>query len=681
MKKALKRILSLVMVVFMAVVGLFTMPTVEADAAAGKWTLVKDASTLAVGDQVIIAAKGSAVAMSTTQNGNNRGQTDITKSGDTLSTPSSSVQVLTLQEGTTSGTFAFYTGTSGYLYSASSSASSNHLKTKTTKDNTGSWNITCTETSTTIQSVGNPKPLQYNSSSKIFSCYQKANQLPVVLYKFVEDTASPSVTVSGADYTQLGVDVTLTATVANTTGDVVWTSSNENVATVVNGTVTPVAIGKTTITAEVNGMKDTKEITVYPVANSELTIAQAIEVCKLAGTADSPYAYVATGVVDTIDTAYDSGYNNITVTITDGTDSIKVFRLVGGSDLAEGDMITVTGKLCNYQGNTPEFNSGCTYTVVENADLDAIKAALNEVGAYMSLAFEYTQSTVEVSATETSEATDTLNRALIGITTTSYADWTGKKATSSAVYAGQSAGGNESIQLRTTNNNSGIVTTVSGGKAKKVIVVWNSNTSDGRTLNIYGSNTAYSAATDLYSDSTDGVLLGSLAKGETELTIDGDYAFIGLRSNSGAMYLTSIEIVWETEVEAEGTTFKKVYSDSYFAIKCAVDASLGEIANVDAYGIRISTADMTRDYTVTSQYFKAEDGKFYVVINLGDIINDFAKLGTEFTVTSFVEVDGIIYESTTYKTYSVAGMVAMYNELGYTQVSYLYNYFVEMELI
>ena len=680
MKKALKRIVSLVMVVFMAVIGLFTMPTVEADAAAGKWTLVKDVNDLAVEDQVIIAAKAANYAMSTTQNGNNRGQAAITKSGDTLSTPSASVQVLTLKAGKTDGTFAFYTG-SGYLYAASSSK--NYLRTETTLSANSSWTITIASTGVaTVKATGsNTKNwMRHNSSSSLFSCYS-SGQADIAIYKFVEDTAAPSVTVSGADYTQLGANVTLTATVANTTGDVVWTSSNENVATVVNGTVTPVAIGKTTITAEVNGTKDTKEITVYPVANSELTIAQAIEVCKLAGTADSPYAYVATGVVDTIDTAYNSGYNNISVTITDGTNSIKTYRMVGGSDLAVGDMITVTGKLCNFQGNTPEFNTGCTYTVVENADLDAIKAALNEVGAYMSLAFEYTQSTVEVSATETFEATDTLNRALIGITTTSYAGWTGKKATSSAVYAGNSAGGNESIQLRTNNNNSGIVTTVSGGKAKKVIVVWNSNTSDGRTLNIYGSNTAYSAATDLYTDSTDGVLLGSLAKGETELTIDGDYAFIGLRSNDGAMYLTSIEIVWETEVEAEGTTFKKVYSDSYFAIKCAVDASLGEIANVDAYGIRISTADMTRDYTVTSQYFKAEDGKFYVVINLGDIINDFAKLGTEFTVTSFVEVDGITYESTTYKTYSVASMVAMYNELGYTEVSYLYNYFVEMELI
>ena len=37
------------------------------------WTLVTDASTLAVGDKVIVVANGSNVALSTTQNNNNRG--------------------------------------------------------------------------------------------------------------------------------------------------------------------------------------------------------------------------------------------------------------------------------------------------------------------------------------------------------------------------------------------------------------------------------------------------------------------------------------------------------------------------------------------------------------------------------------------------------------------------------
>ena len=153
------------------------------------------------------------------------------------------------------------------------------------------------------------------------------------------------------------------------------------------------------------------------------------------------------------------------------------------------------------------------------------------------------------------ESTSTIDD-VINLTTTevesgstSYSTWSDKTATSSAVYAGNSAGGHASIQLRTTNSNSGIITTTSGGKAKKVSVVWNTNTSSGRTLDIYGKNTAYTSAADLYNSAaaTKGTKIGSIAYDtSTELTIDGDYEYIGIRSNSGALYLTSITITWET---------------------------------------------------------------------------------------------------------------------------------------
>ena len=125
--------------------------------------------------------------------------------------------------------------------------------------------------------------------------------------------------------------------------------------------------------------------------------------------------------------------------------------------------------------------------------------------------------------------------------------WTGT-GTSGAAYKGQSATkskNQEYVQLKSTGSTSGIVTTKSAGNVSKVIVVWDASTTDGRTLDIYGKNTAYSAASDLYNDSnTQGTKLGSIVKGtSTELAIEGDYAFIGLRSKSGAMYLTQIQIV------------------------------------------------------------------------------------------------------------------------------------------
>ncbi|MBQ0121766.1 MAG: bacterial Ig-like domain-containing protein, partial [Bacteroidales bacterium] len=143
--------------------------------------------------------------------------------------------------------------------------------------------------------------------------------------------------------------------------------------------------------------------------------------------------------------------------------------------------------------------------------------------------------------------TDVLNLNTTGVTkgSSTYTDWSGKTATSTAVYAGNSAGGSNSIQLRSKNSNSGVVTTTSGGNATKVAVEWNSETLDGRTLNVYGSTSAYTNASDLYSDETQGTLIGTIVKGtSTELDITGNYPYIGLRSAADAMYLSSISITY-----------------------------------------------------------------------------------------------------------------------------------------
>ena len=71
------------------------------------------------------------------------------------------------------------------------------------------------------------------------------------------------------------------------------------------------------------------------------------------------------GTVTTINTPWDSGYKNITVTITvEGREDkpIQCYRLKSGaadaSQIEKGDLITVTGILKNYNG-TIEFDAGC----------------------------------------------------------------------------------------------------------------------------------------------------------------------------------------------------------------------------------------------------------------------------------------------------------------------------------
>lgn len=143
---------------------------------------------------------------------------------------------------------------------------------------------------------------------------------------------------------------------------------------------------------------------------------------------------------------------------------------------------------------------------------------------------------------------DILTQSWTGITGTSYTEWTNKKGSAStAVYAGKSAGGNSSIQLRTSGSNEGVVTTTSGGKAKKIKVTWNSNTNNARKLQVYGKNSAYESAADLYNTSKQGTLLTTIdySTSAVEVTLTGDYQFIGFKSSSSALYLTEVDITWE----------------------------------------------------------------------------------------------------------------------------------------
>lgn len=67
------------------------------------------------------------------------------------------------------------------------------------------------------------------------------------------------------------------------------------------------------------------------------------------------------GQIVKIGSEYSEQFNNITVTISDGTNKIDCYRLTGGKDLAVGDYILVTGKPDKYK-TTVQFAQGATYT-------------------------------------------------------------------------------------------------------------------------------------------------------------------------------------------------------------------------------------------------------------------------------------------------------------------------------
>ena len=195
-----------------------------------------------------------------------------------------------------------------------------------------------------------------------------------------------------------------------------------------------------------------------------------------------------------------------------------------------------------------------------------------------------------------SSSTDELTLSTFGVSGTSYSEVTDVTVTSTAVYAGQMAGGNDAIQLRSSNSNSGIVTTASGGTVKSIKVEWNSNTADARTLDVYGKSTAYSKATELYGSDSQGTKIASFTKsdGTKEITIEGSYEYIGFRSNSGAMYIDKITIVWDANGTPDTRTATTVTLGD-----CATTGEAGATINLPTATVFATGAAAIDNATVT----------------------------------------------------------------------------------
>ena len=260
-------------------------------------------------------------------------------------------------------------------------------------------------------------------------------------------------------------------------------------------------------------------------------------------TADAPIAGSFTMDLTAVDpdqesTLAISGFESTSVTTAPFADAAIGTTAASALDLY---MVVAPG---SYSGTIVVETDAATYTYTLSSSREFVRSGLKTFGLNLGSAGAVRSAKAEI-------VTDVLNRALTGITVAQYSDWSGKTSNSQAVYAGNSAGGNNSIQLRSDKNTSGIVTTTSGGKVRKVTVTWNSNTGSGRTLQVYGKNSAYASPADLY-DTNAGTLLGTLSYGgqSTTLEISDDYAYVGLRSASGAMYLEEIRIEWETDGSA-----------------------------------------------------------------------------------------------------------------------------------
>ena len=194
-----------------------------------------------------------------------------------------------------------------------------------------------------------------------------------------------------------------------------------------------------------------------------------------------------------------------------------------------------------------------------------------------------------------SSVKDTITASDLPATGTTYTDFDNVKRTSAAVYAGQSAKDNDgNIQLRSKNSNSGIVSTTSGGSIQQVVITVGSGSN---TINVYGTNSAYSSASDLFGSSK-GTLVGSVTSTGT-VTFTTSYTFVGICSASGAIYISEIDIYYAGTSETPSNVANYImFEDTENQCTTKLNKAIGYLGNLSSSD-RLTFAN-SNDYVIAT---------------------------------------------------------------------------------
>lgn len=153
--------------------------------------------------------------------------------------------------------------------------------------------------------------------------------------------------------------------------------------------------------------------------------------------------------------------------------------------------------------------------------------------------------------------TDELTATILKVSTNGYNKFATKTLSSGASYDGAAYANGTKIQIKAKKDTkgfyTGIITSASSGTIKSITI--NFNSANSNTLGIYGKNTAYTTADDLFGSAA-GELIKNVDNSKTAVTITPDkaYKFIGFKSNNGTVYIDKITIVWE-KAATTTTTF------------------------------------------------------------------------------------------------------------------------------
>lgn len=315
-------------------------------------------------------------------------------------------------------------------------------------------------------------------------------------------------------------------------------------------------------------------------------------------------------VIKAISTFDSSKYGECNVNVIDSSSTsitANVNKIYHPGDTITKDDIVVKDNLGNDITNFEFANNNYKFTyddTVEGGDVTS-KTFKNAV-SYSSFVTDLVVNVFRVKYVEASSINDVMNRAWTGATGNGYSDWT-KINNSGAKYTGNSMGGYDAIQLRSKDNHSGIVTKKYDGSSylSSVTVKWNAKTASGRQLDIYGSNTPYTSPADLYNNQTEGTLLGSIVCGtSTSLTITGEYKYIGLRSNSGAMYLDEIIVTYGSNESALNIANYIMINDTVNQCKTKLGIAIDKLNSLSV--IEKDLFNSSSDYVISTSRNRLE---------------------------------------------------------------------------
>lgn len=259
------------------------------------------------------------------------------------------------------------------------------LKTKTADDE---WTDAGTFTiAAGTQSVAIATPTENMFYQIVADCKQASSNGPIQISKVeyyitIAEVPATAIALDATTWTAeqyKSTQLTATLTPAEATTEVVWTSSDENVATVVNGNVTAVGVGPATITATAGvGVEATCTVTVT--APTILTCDSAATLALSVGANNEVVAngkFVVRGyVIKFVGTPSSdfSQYGNYSFWMADSKDAtegtFEAYQVApkdGETIVAVGDYVEVVGDLTKYN-TTPETVGKGNATVAKLAN-------------------------------------------------------------------------------------------------------------------------------------------------------------------------------------------------------------------------------------------------------------------------------------------------------------------------